>query len=53
MKKIIFLALVATALFSCSKEKQEPVKEENQSYYLMLEVVDIDGSKQYSPIVKF
>ena len=53
MKKIILLALVATVLFSCSKEKEEPVKEETQSHFLMLEVVDIDGSKQYSPIVKF
>lgn len=54
MKKLILVALVTITFASCSKSKEEPMKKEsNQSYYLQLEVVDIDGGKQYSPIIKF
>lgn len=54
MKKLILLALVALTFASCSKDKEELTTEQNnQSYFLQLEVVNIDGGKQYSQTVKF
>jgi len=52
MKKLILVAIIATALFSCSKEGVEPPADAKEMYLLQIRVVDFDGSVQYSPVIK-
>ncbi len=52
MKKLILVAIIATTLFSCSKEGVEPPADAKDTYLIQLKVVDFDGKIQYSPIIK-
>jgi hypothetical protein len=50
MKKVLFVALIVVALFSCTKQRQETKRQESTIYQVQLQIVDIDGKIQYSDI---